>query len=132
MVKFNNGDRVEHARRGRGTFVSYDTNEEESVVSFDLDSDADGDTLTVSTNLLKVIDATSKLYEIYPETIIRYVRQRLGDDADDTSVDEDILKMSKNQVFSHVTKWNGLLGHYDETIKNWIKGIYGVDLNENK
>ncbi|HHT7008396.1 TPA: hypothetical protein ACTZ3A_000935 [Bacillus cereus] len=26
--------------------------------------------------------------------------------------------------------WNGLLGGYDVTIKDWIKDIYGLDLDK--
>lgn len=51
---FQKGDRVEHSKRGKGTYVeSYDRFE--SVVHFDEDSDAEGELLTVSTHLLKKI-----------------------------------------------------------------------------
>ncbi|WP_180806856.1 hypothetical protein [Bacillus paralicheniformis] len=52
-MQFNNGDRVEHVNRGKGTFLSYGEFENESIVKFDEDSNAEGDTLTVTTGLLK-------------------------------------------------------------------------------
>jgi hypothetical protein len=51
-MKFKFGDRVEHARRGKGTFLSYGMFSDESIVEFDKDSDAKGETLTVTTGLL--------------------------------------------------------------------------------
>lgn len=62
----------------------------------------------------------------YPEDIMMCVRQRLGLDEYDDSRDAEINKMSANEVFEHVCKWNGLLG-YAETIKAWIEGIYKVE-----
>ena len=53
---FEEGDRVEHARRGKGTFLTFGVFDNESVVEFDEDSDARGETLTVSTGLLKKLN----------------------------------------------------------------------------
>ncbi|MGG2091285.1 hypothetical protein AB1283_00780 [Bacillus sp. S13(2024)] len=75
------------------------------------------------------MNATEKLKEKYPLHIIEYVRKRSGLEANDTSMDEEILNMTKSEVFKDVVCWNGLLGGYDETIKGWIKNIYGVDLD---
>ena len=38
--------------------------------------------------------------------------------------------MSPAHVFSRVLEWNGLLGGWDYQIKGWIKGIYGIDIDE--
>ncbi|MED3792394.1 hypothetical protein P4571_08055 [Niallia alba] len=65
----------------------------------------------------------------YPENIMQYLRQREGLDKYDTSYDLELNKLSKNQVFKEVLNWNGLLGGYDSTIKNWITDIYEIDLN---
>lgn len=64
----------------------------------------------------------------YPESILVYLRQRSGLDKKDTSLDVEFKKMSPNEAFSEVAKWNGLLGGYSDTILGWVKSIYGVDL----
>lgn len=53
---FKKGDQVEHLYRGKGVFEEYGLFTDESVVSFDEDSDGNSETLTVSTVLLKKID----------------------------------------------------------------------------
>lgn len=68
----------------------------------------------------------------YPVYIFETVRQRLGLDKDDPSLDVKILNMSEDQIFSHVVNWNGLLGYYDSTIKNWVKDIYNVNLGKSE
>lgn len=57
MMVFVKGDRVEHKNRGKGVFLSYGTFENESVIMFDEDSNAEGDILTVTTSLLKKLDS---------------------------------------------------------------------------
>jgi hypothetical protein len=43
---------------------------------------------------------------------------------------KDIVKsFSKNEVFDMTLRYNGFIG-YTETIKRWIKDIYGVDLDK--
>lgn len=65
---------------------------------------------------------------IYPNYIMEKVRQRLGVESYDTSRDEEINGMSKDNVFSAVLEWEGIIG-YAWTIKDWIKDIYGIELN---
>lgn len=65
----------------------------------------------------------------YSEHIMEYVRQNLGLDKYDTSKDNDINEMSKNDIFERVCNWNNLYW-YSEYIKSWIKDIYGIDLDE--
>lgn len=55
MIEFKKGDRVEHSRRGKGTFLSQGIFHDESIVEFDKDSDAEGETLVVTTKMLKKI-----------------------------------------------------------------------------
>ena len=64
----------------------------------------------------------------YPEYILRCLRQRLGMNPDDTSQDEMFQSMEPKRVFGEVAHWNGLLGGYDRAIIEWIKDIFGVDL----
>lgn len=68
----------------------------------------------------------------YSEEIMRCLREREGLSKYDFSKDEELNQMSPNEVFDNVVKWNGLLGGYSDTIKGWIREIYGVDLNEIK
>ncbi|MFQ3543559.1 hypothetical protein Q7A53_05690 [Halobacillus rhizosphaerae] len=76
------------------------------------------------------MDVTEKLRKKYPnDEVIENVRKRLGLSEDDASMDDHILKMSRNEVFAHVVNWNGLI-NYDSTIKYWVLDIYGVDLDE--
>ncbi|HCL4447220.1 TPA: hypothetical protein N2D16_002825 [Clostridium botulinum] len=65
----------------------------------------------------------------YSEEIMQYLRQREGLEKYDYSQDKKLNKLSPNQVFSEIVRWNGLLGGYEDTIKHWIKEIYGIDLN---
>ena len=68
----------------------------------------------------------------YPEYIMKYLRQRTGLEEDDTSSDDRLNNMSKNEVFKEVLSWNGLLSNWDIDIKAWIKDIYEIDLDEIK
>ncbi|HDR7922606.1 hypothetical protein [Bacillus paranthracis] len=81
-------------------------------------------------NDLKGIVLTEQLKSTYPLHLIETVRRSLGLDKDDTSMDNTILEMDKSEVFAGVVQWNGLLGGYDVTIKDWIKDIYGIDLDD--
>lgn len=65
----------------------------------------------------------------YPENIMRIVRWSLDLEFDDISRDREIEAMSKQEIFSRVCDWEGLID-YDSTIKSWIKQIYGIDLNK--
>ncbi|MED0951317.1 hypothetical protein P4T70_25015 [Bacillus mobilis] len=81
-------------------------------------------------NALKGIVVTEQLKTKYPLHLIETVRKSLGLQKDDTSMDTIILDMNSSEVFACVVQWNGLLGGYDVTIKDWIKDIYGFDLDE--
>lgn len=63
----------------------------------------------------------------YPEYIMCYVRQHLGLNPNDTSEDDAINAMDESEIFSRVCDWNGLLG-YGDTIRVWIKDVFGKDL----
>lgn len=64
----------------------------------------------------------------YPENILRLVRQNLDLESTDTSMDEEINAMSRNEVLDRVCEWEGLIG-YGRVIREWIKDIYGVNLD---
>lgn len=66
---------------------------------------------------------------MYPNYIMEKVRQHLGLEAYDTSRDADINNMSHDEVFQHCLYWEGIIG-YENTIKGWIKDIYGVELGD--
>lgn len=53
----------------------------------------------------------------YPENIMCKVRGSLDLEFDDTSRDGEIETMSKQEVFSRVCDWEGLID-YDSTIKS--------------
>ena len=61
----------------------------------------------------------------YSEEIMEAVRQNLGLEEDDTSMDDRIVKMSRGEVLNRVATWNNLIG-YGDTIRNWVENIYGV------
>ncbi|WP_242248330.1 hypothetical protein [Bacillus cereus group sp. BfR-BA-01328] len=79
---------------------------------------------------LKGIVVTEQLKFTYPLHLIESVRKNLGLNKDDTSMDSTILAMDKSEVFACIVQWNGLLGGYDVTIKDWIKDIYDVNLDD--
>lgn len=66
----------------------------------------------------------------YPEYILQMLRQRKGLGEDDARLDNELNNMSKDIAFRQILNWNGLLGRWDIDIKDWIKGIYEIDLNE--
>jgi len=67
----------------------------------------------------------------YPEYIMKRLREREGLGENDTREDEYLNTLTPNETLKEMLEWEGLLG-YAETIKGWIKDIYGVDLNDIK
>lgn len=65
----------------------------------------------------------------YPEHILRKLRQRENLEPTDKSKDSIFNELSPGIVFDEVCNWEGLI-NYSYTIKNWIKDVYGVDLEE--
>ncbi|MGE7840711.1 hypothetical protein ACQKNX_07960 [Lysinibacillus sp. NPDC093712] len=82
--------------------------------------------------LLSYQERVSLNTNTYPEYVMQNLRQRRGLDKYDTSLDDQLSKMSKDNAFKEVVNWNGLLGGYDYTIKSWVKDIYGVNLDDIK
>jgi len=64
----------------------------------------------------------------YPEYILKKLRQREGLEEDDKSQDDKLNRMTANIVFAECLQWEGFFG-YAHIFKDWIKDIYGVDLD---
>lgn len=55
--------------------------------------------------------------EMYSEFIMRAVRQYLGYDAKDTSVDVEILQMSRYKVLNSYLAWIGIAGYTSDILQ---------------
>lgn len=66
---------------------------------------------------------------MYPESIMERVRQNLGLEEDDTSEDDFINSLSKNEIFERCCAWEGLLGGWHHILKGWVESIWNVDLD---
>lgn len=67
--------------------------------------------------------------KVYNEDVMKAVRQSLGYDEDDTSRDEVIMKMPKEEVFERYCTWNGLLGGWYQWLLEAVESIYEVKLD---
>lgn len=65
--------------------------------------------------------------EKYPEEIMRNIRQNLGLEADDTSKDDYIMQMDKEDALDRCLTWEGICG-YGSLVLSMVNGIYGTDL----
>lgn len=65
----------------------------------------------------------------YFDSIMEDVRQNLGLEPDDTSRDEEINAMERQEILDRVCEWHGLI-NYGETIREWIEDIWGLDLDD--
>ena len=59
----------------------------------------------------------------YPDNIMRNVRQALGLEPDDMSMNEEINDMDQIDVFDKWLQWEGILG-YANTIKDAVDNIF--------
>ena len=64
----------------------------------------------------------------YNNDIMEAVRQRKGLEKDDTSKDDEIMKMDKEEVFREYCQWHGLSGLWYLNILEVIENIYNVSL----
>lgn len=62
--------------------------------------------------------------------IMKAVRQRLGLEENDESLDERIMKMNRREVFRGYCLWNGLLGSWYDDLLTSVENIYDVKLDE--
>lgn len=66
---------------------------------------------------------------IYSEDVMKALRQSLGcKDKNDTSKDEAIMSMDKEEIFERYCQWNGLLGGWYQWLIEAIESIYDVKL----
>lgn len=74
------------------------------------------------------MSSDDEIYE-YPEEVMEAIRQNLGLESDDSSMDDEIMKMSKDEVFDRLLTWNGFI-NYGGTIREWVNDVYGVELGD--
>lgn len=64
----------------------------------------------------------------YNKDVMKAVRQHLGYDENDTSMDEVIMKLPKEEVFERYCLWNGLIGGWYQCLLDAVESIYDVSL----
>lgn len=64
----------------------------------------------------------------YNEKVMKAIRQGMGLDENDTSRDDKIMGMNKEEVFKEYCQWNGLLGAWYLYVLNAVESIYGISL----
>lgn len=71
----------------------------------------------------------NEMGKYYPEYIKEGIKDRLDLD-ESIETDEEIFHMAPNAAFKNYTTWK--LGHQDwsSQIKEWVKDIYGIDLDD--
>lgn len=65
----------------------------------------------------------------YSENVMQRIRQSLGCTIDDTSRDEEIKSMSRDELFDKCMQWEGIIG-YNYLIKLFVEDIYKVRLED--
>lgn len=65
---------------------------------------------------VKYLCASEKQIELYPDSIMRCVRQNLGYDPNDTSADKEISIMTPHEVLNSWLEWNGIIGYTDDIV----------------
>jgi len=66
---------------------------------------------------------------MYPEYILKMLRQYFGLDEDDTRLDDSFAAISPTDVFSFVCDWDGLIC-YGPTLIHWVEDIFHVELDK--
>lgn len=61
--------------------------------------------------------------------IIKDVRENLGIGPDDTSKDDEINRMSLNEIFNRWCEWNGFI-NLSKQFRRVIGDIYGIDIEK--
>lgn len=62
----------------------------------------------------------------YNDDIMEAIRQRMGLEENDTSKDDIIMKMDKEDIFREYCQWNGLLGSWYSELLTTIRNIDNV------
>lgn len=68
--------------------------------------------------------------KVYNDDVMKAVRQSLGYKEDDTTRDEVIMEMPKEDVFQRYCQWNGLLGGWYQWLIDAVESIYEVELRQ--
>ena len=64
----------------------------------------------------------------YTDKIMNAVKQHIGLNEDDESMDDTIMNMSKAEVFKRYCQWSELLGSWYHTLLDIIEDIYDITL----
>lgn len=72
---------------------------------------------------VKYLCASEKQIDLYPDSIMRCVRQNLGYDPNDISADKEISIMTPHEVLNSWLEWNGIIGYTDD-ILHAVSSIY--------
>ncbi len=70
----------------------------------------------ISKGYVKYLCAYEKKIDLYPDSIMRCVRQNLGYDPNDTNADKEISIMTPHEVFNSWLEWNGIIGYTDDIV----------------
>lgn len=68
--------------------------------------------------------------KVYNDDVMKAVRKSLGYEEDDTTRDEVIMEMPKEDVFQRYCQWNGLLGGWYQWLIDAVESIYEVELRQ--
>ena len=77
--------------------------------------------------IIDVPEHDNKQMKTYNREIMEAVRQRLGLEKSDTSMDSYIMSLPKRTVFREYCEWNGLLG-WSDNILSAIEYIFDIRL----
>lgn len=72
-------------------------------------------------------EVEKKNTEKISQDIIRDVRENLGVGPNDTSKDDDVNRMSLNEIFDRWCEWNGFI-NWSKPLRRVIGSIYGIDI----
>lgn len=77
----------------------------------------------IRTGSVKYLCAYEKKIDLYPDDIMRCVRQNLGYDSNDTNADKEISIMTPHEVLNSWLEWQGIIGYTDD-ILHAVSSIY--------
>ena len=66
----------------------------------------------------------------YNDDVMNALRQTNNLEKDDTSMDKEIMSMSKEEAFNQYCTWNGLVGGWSDYLLDAVESIYDVKLRD--
>ena len=75
------------------------------------------------------ICAGEKEIKLYPNYIMKAIRQNMGLEPDDESNDEEIMEMNHSEIFERWLQWQGILG-FGDRILSVVEEIFGITLGK--